>query len=228
MALCLLVRVASNYYFPDQIIRNFTMTHLRIDSLLAGVLISYMYYFRFNLLVEKFNKYKIFLGIISVLCLAWMPFFSLDSNSFFINTIGLSLLYISFSIILLFFLLTKNINKTLNSLFSKYAVNAVSKIGFCSYSIYIIHWVIITTLKKFELTHHLYYRIGHNLFDNKVFNFILAVGLSIAAGMAMTYFVENYFLKIRDRFYPSRSTIQKKYIPIQIQDNAKEEKTIPI
>lgn len=43
MILCLIFRVLSNLT-PYNYARNFTMTHLRIDSLLAGVLISYLYY----------------------------------------------------------------------------------------------------------------------------------------------------------------------------------------
>lgn len=45
LVICLIFRFASNYVYPMLYAKNFTMTHLRIDSLLAGVLISYYFHF---------------------------------------------------------------------------------------------------------------------------------------------------------------------------------------
>src|SRR5438045_7570634 len=54
MALCLFFRVITNIMFPLLWPKNFTMTHLRIDSLLAGVFVSYLYYFRIDHLQRIF------------------------------------------------------------------------------------------------------------------------------------------------------------------------------
>ena len=61
MMACIAVRIISNIVFADQIIRNFSMTDLRIDSLLAGVLVSYWYHFKFDTIKSIFNNYKKYL-----------------------------------------------------------------------------------------------------------------------------------------------------------------------
>ena len=50
------------------------MTHLRIDSLMAGVLIAYLYIYKKKRLVTFFDKNDTKLLLFSVLCIAWAPF----------------------------------------------------------------------------------------------------------------------------------------------------------
>ncbi len=96
---------------------------------------------------------------------------------------------------MVFFILNPRINETLNNLFSAPIVNIVSKIGYCSYSIYIIHILINNFSSKF---------ISYILPDNHYATFAVAFAASILAGMCMTYYIESYFLKIRNRYVPSR------------------------
>ena len=196
MMACVLFRLASNYLFPNAYDRNFTMTHLRIDSLLAGVLISFFFHFNREVLQNIYNKYKYALLVIAIGCLSWTPFF-VAITSVFVKTIGFSLLYIAFGIILLYFIISKRINQDLNKIFSRPVTNAISYIGFCSYSIYVIHqfinWSFDAVAEKMDL--HMSLLPG----------FIIPVLLSILAGMLMTYKVEHYFLSIRSRYFPSRA-----------------------
>jgi len=201
MAICLIVRTGSNYFFPGYMPMNFTMTHLRIDSLLAGVLIAYLYYFHLDLLISKWRAYKNVLYIICVSGLAWVPFTG-TLTSFFAKTIGFTLLYISFGILLLHFLLNANINQKLDKLFSAYLTNLVSKIGYCSYSIYIIHLLVIQL--EARLIKHF------DLYNNYLVNFFLCSALSILAGVAMTSYIEKYFLSLRDKWYPRRTAMEIK------------------
>lgn len=194
MVLCLIFRVLSNLTAYNYA-RNFTMTHLRIDSLLAGVLISYLYYFRLNYLKEIYTKNRLLLFLIAIFGLSWTPFIEAET-SYFAKTIGFTLLYISFGIVLLTFLLSSDINRVLNKVFSKSLVDVFSKIGFCSYSIYIIHTFVNLTVSKIQANFHFYY--------NPFLYFILTSFMSITIGMIMTYYIERYFLKTRDRYYPSR------------------------
>ena len=129
MFLILLFRFFSNRIFPLMYVRNFTMTHLRIDSLLAGVLISYWYHFRITDLQRIFNRYKIFLLLIAGLFLCWVPF---KEPTFYepIKVYGFSLVYISFGIIIIYFVLNPKINQILNKLFTRPVVDIISKIGF--------------------------------------------------------------------------------------------------
>jgi peptidoglycan/LPS O-acetylase OafA/YrhL len=192
---CFCLRILGNYYFPSQQVRLFTNTQFRIDSLLAGVLISYFFYFQRNRLERFFYTYKYLLFLVPILGLAWTPFFD-PITSVFVKTIGFSLLYISFGIILITFLIAKDIVVVLNKMFSSIVVSAISKVGYCSYSIYVIHLFIIFMGYRLFSVFNIYF--NHYLF------FIIAFSLSILVGMFMTYKIERYFLSIRDKYFSSR------------------------
>jgi peptidoglycan/LPS O-acetylase OafA/YrhL len=192
----LIMRIFSNLISPEQMARNTTMTHLRLDSLLAGVLISYLYYFRFDFLQKKFQSNKRMLICMAIAGVLWTPFID-PLPSFFVKTFGFTLLYISFGILLTYFLLTADINPKLNKVFSATVVNMVSKIGFCSYSIYIIHTYIDRAEENIIAVYHLY--------DNNLLNFLITSIVSILLGFVMTYKIENYFLSIRNKYFPGRA-----------------------
>ena len=187
MFCCLLLRISSNILYPEEMVRNTTMTHLRIDSLLAGVLVAYLYYFRLDYLKSLYEKRKNTLLIIAFCLLSYTPFIE-PLPSFFVKTLGFAFLYIAFGILLIHFLLEDKINETLNTLFTKPIVSVVSRIGFCSYSIYVIH-------PFFNRIH----------FTNEYLTILVTIVLSVIGGMLMTYYIENYFLKLRDKYYPSRT-----------------------
>ena len=91
------LRLISNFYLYNDT-KLFTLTHLRIDSLLAGVLLSYLYCFKFDKLQEFYRNFHRPLLVFSFLCLIWTPFIN-PLPSFFVKTIGFSLLHLSFSIL---------------------------------------------------------------------------------------------------------------------------------
>lgn len=196
LVLCLVFRFISNLMFPGENTRNFTMTHLRMDSLIAGVLVSYLFHFKKLQLIQIFNKYKFHFISIAVLGLAWTPFLE-PVPSFFAKTIGFTLIYISFSIILIFFLIDARINERLNSWFTKPFVSLMSKIGFCSYSIYIIHSLVNFCSDRIQDL----FKIHHF----PIADFILTSIASIVLGLFMTFVIEAYFLKIRNKYFPSRN-----------------------
>ena len=184
------LRVFSNIYFPESNVKNMTMTHLRIDSLLFGVLISFWYNFRKDTLIKFYTKYQKLLLILALFLLSFTPFIE-PLESFFVMTIGFSMLYVAFGIILVHFLISQNINRQLDSIFSKRIVDFVSKIGFCSYSIYVIH-TFVNYCESFL-------RI-----ENKYLGFAIAFVGSVVLGFFMTYTMEDYFLKLRNKFFPNR------------------------
>lgn len=196
MVFCLVCRIIENIIFPGKLGRNWTMTHLRIDSLLAGVLISYLYHFRSLLLQKLYDKWKPLLLAVAFAGLIWTPFID-PVPSVFAKTVGFSLLYISFGIILIYFLLEKEINRKLNLVFSAPVVNIIARIGYCSYSIYVIHSLVNTlvenTIAKLSVSISYY-----------VLFFLTSI-LSIVIGMLMTYTIESFFLKVRDKYFPRRS-----------------------
>ena len=195
MIICLGLRVANNLFYPKEVERNFSMTHLRIDSLLAGVFISYLFYFRLEYLKKIFEKYKILFFVIIILGLVWTPFMN-PINSFFVKTIGFTLLYVSFGLILVFFLINQNINAKLNLVLTAPVVNTISKIGTYSYSIYIIHGFVNYSFAEILTRYELY--------NNYYLNFIITTILSVVVGMLMNNLAERYFLNLRDKYFPNR------------------------
>jgi peptidoglycan/LPS O-acetylase OafA/YrhL len=192
---CFILRVASNLLFPEQPIRNTTMTHLRIDSLLVGVYISYLLQFKRQVIKGFFEKNKVKLLFVSFLFLVWTPFLD-PISSLFVKTIGFAMLYVSFGFLLLFFILDAQINPTLDRLFGRHTVNIVSKIGYCSYSIYIIH--IIINFNSYKIFGKL------NIPYNHYADFLIAASAAVVAGMLMTYYIEEYFLGIRNKYFPTK------------------------
>lgn len=170
-----------------------TMTHLRIDSLLFGVLIAYMFYFDSERFHNFFAKLKGLLLIIFILGISWTPFVSLFHAN--VVTFGFSVLYFSFGALLILFLVKQNIADTLKSIFSAPVVSIISKIGYASFSIYVIHTLVITLL---------HYLFAYVHLDNKFLFFVVASTASVIVGVFMTSYIEAYFLKMRNKMYPNR------------------------
>ncbi len=196
LSLIIVLRVISNLYLlPGDNVKNFSMTHLRIDSLLAGVLLSYFFYFKKELLENIYINNKAILTIVAFFGLLWVPF--LDQFSFFTMTLGFTLIYLSFSIIILSFIIESKINQKLDSVFSRIGVIIISKIGLWSYSIYIIH-SLVNFLESKIIT-------GNALNINIWLSFFIRTLISIFLGYLLTKYIELFFLKIRNRYFPSRS-----------------------
>jgi peptidoglycan/LPS O-acetylase OafA/YrhL len=186
----LILRFISNIVFPELEVKNITMTHLRIDSLLFGVLISYWFHFKREDLELFFFKIKKSIFPLIILLLSFTPFIEYV-NSFFIKTIGFTMVYVAFGLLLIYFMLDKKINNKLNRIFSLQIVNYISKIGFCSYSIYIIHSFVINI-------------VGFLNIQNQYLSFFLVFIVSVYSGFLMTYKIENFFLNYRDKYFPNR------------------------
>jgi peptidoglycan/LPS O-acetylase OafA/YrhL len=185
------LRIISNIEFPVQEVRNITMTHLRVDSLLAGVLISYWYNFKRERLISFYLYHQKYLLLLCFILISFTPFIE-PVSSFFVKTIGFSMLYIAFGILLIHFLVDSLINVKLNRLFSKVMVTFISKIGFCSYSIYVIHTLVI-------------YLVRFLNFQNHYLAFVFVFFISIGGGFLTTFKIEKYFLRYRDKYFPSRA-----------------------
>lgn len=196
MVFCLFMRIISNVYFPENEDKNITMSHLRIDSLLMGVFISYFFYFKNRFLTNFFIANKVLLLTLAFALLVFTPFIDFE-ESMFVRTFGFSFIYISFGILLIYFLIDENVNTILNQLFSRKVVDGISKIGFSSYSIYIIHGLI-----SFYISFFCIYILKWEI--NIYVSFIISLLGSIFLGIFMTKYIEKYFLNIRDKWYPSR------------------------
>ena len=170
-------------------------THLRLDSLLAGVIISYAYHFdnaKFEQLLSQKRSvlWLISLGLISI------PLY-VNISTVFMTTIGFTLIYVGFGLLLSLFITSTSIDKTLDMAFTKYGVDGISKIGFYSYGIYLWHSIILVFIYPVVI------KIAH-IPDILAIRFSIYAAMGIAAGMVMSMLIEQPALRIRDRLFPNK------------------------
>lgn len=142
-----------------------------------------------------FTKKRILKYIFAFLLISFSFFFKGDS--IYMNTIGLSILYIGFGLILSLFVSDFQINQKLNKLFSKTVINSVAIIGFYSYSIYLFHY----PFRNYSLS---LIRKNFQHINPGIEFFLYFLG-SIFTGIIISKLFEQRFLNLRDRLYPSRS-----------------------
>ncbi|HXH50571.1 MAG TPA: acyltransferase [Terriglobia bacterium] len=156
-------------------------THLRIDSLFIGVLLGYFKHFYSARFANLSRKPLWLLGI-------FLLFPSLLSSEFgeYANTIGMTTVYLGYSCFLVW-AVEKSGSPFLLS-------RGVSAIGRYSYSIYLWQGLVFGVLFK-----------GH--YDTRFL--LLGAPLAVAFGILMSHWIELPSLKVRDRFFPSRSVQRK-------------------
>lgn len=193
---CFLLRVSSNAMNPEDFARNQTLTHLRIDSLMAGVLIAYLHQFHFEKLIVFARNNKLLLGITSVLLLSWTPYLDVQT-SVFVRTWGFTMLYTAFSFILILVLSNDSTNKPHNTGRGNMIKGLIAKVGIASYSIYVIHTLVNRVFHRGVM------ELGMDL--PAWLDFTITTALSLCLGFLMKKYVEDFFLKLRDRRFPSRA-----------------------
>jgi peptidoglycan/LPS O-acetylase OafA/YrhL len=188
--LTLLARVATAYTheYSNQI--SLFPSHLRIDSLFFGVLISYYYHYNTSTFARFAHRWKWYLIAFGIIALIPPFLFSIEKAPF-VYTIGLTLLYAGSGCLLMVC--------SVISLPASRAANLVAYVGSHSYSIYLWAGAISSWLMPFlakMLAPHWSWPVG-------VSCYVLS---TLALGISMALFVEFPMLKIRDRWFPSRSS----------------------
>lgn len=195
MALALAMRLFSYAVRPlsfsgqlDQVL--YTNTHLRFDSLLCGVLIAWMEQFRPERIKHFAKRVRAFAPFCIIALLSFTPFLDPDT-SYFPLTVGFTLIYLAFGVLLVWVLFS----------IRHFPMNAVTKavggIGQWSYSIYLSHVFILAWLLKLPFM--------ASLFDqHHLLRFGVYFSLSVGTGALISLTWERYFLRLRDRSFPSR------------------------
>ncbi|MFK7951507.1 MAG: acyltransferase family protein [Ekhidna sp.] len=183
MIVSLTLRFHISYPHRNDDFFGFTQTHLRSDGILIGILISYLLNFikTTHLLLQR--KWIPF--CISIVLIA--PGFYFKGGGFFMNTIGLTLTNIGFSILVLLVLDIDNFVRTSLPTLAKRGLNFLSFIGINSYSIYLWH------LNSKSVTNLLF------TFDPSL-NTLIYITISIISGVIMSYLIEKPSIIIRNRF----------------------------
>jgi peptidoglycan/LPS O-acetylase OafA/YrhL len=189
--LCLALRVAHAHWHPvfTHLTHHFP-THLRIDSLFFGVVLSYFFHCHpvpFTRFVQRYRTPMILLGA----ALLSPAFIFRHSSTPFIYTFGFSLFYIGSGLILA--------GSLAREVHDNWLTRALSFIGAHSYSIYLWHTFIAydgaTILKRVLGAHWNWYIYAGAYWTG-----------AILFGVLMSLLVEYPFLRLRDRFFHSRAS----------------------
>jgi peptidoglycan/LPS O-acetylase OafA/YrhL len=177
------VRLATTEMLPFSHKTHFFATHLRMDSLFFGVLLSWLWHYHGDQLRAFVQTWRWALGIVA-LGLALPPFLwevSLGDHRY-LHTFGLTALYVSAGIVLL---LTLRLSS---------AWKPLALVGRYSYSIYLWHLPI-------RLFGKLWLPAGTPPGTQIALHMLVSVVFGILAALL----IETPFLGLRDRFFPTRS-----------------------
>ena len=191
--LCLGFRVWNNFQNPVyQHHTHLFPTHLRLDALFFGVFLSYLYHFWQDELKSFFIQRRKLILITALLLIS--PAFILRIENIWMNTVGLTTLYIGFGGLLLYFIFCVHEEK-LSYLMSP-LFYFLAWVGYYSYNIYLWHLSV----------HYYSNRIFSKLFgtDTPILHFIIYFWGSIFLGMFVSRLLEIPCLKLRDKYYPRR------------------------
>jgi peptidoglycan/LPS O-acetylase OafA/YrhL len=196
-ASCLLLRIFSFWQTGDSQSTNyFFYTHFRIDALAFGVLISWLRIFSPIWLNDFTQKYKYLLTCLFPVLLA--PVFIWQVTAVPIITFGLTSNYLGFGIMLL--LLTtyaNNINRFIQKIYLANLYRVIAWVGIYSYGIYLIHLKAGPSLSNLLKT-QLLPALPESLII--FINFLFSIG----CGYLLSILIERPFLRLRDKYFPSR------------------------
>lgn len=173
---CLLARIETGWHLSgDEYLRYAFPTHLRIDGLIFGVLLSYLRHFR-PIMFTRFAGSRV-LVVFSLLTLLALTVFPLESP--LMHTIGFTCVYISCGFLLA---------ATLDVKFAAWSqvVQPLSRLGLYSYSVYLWHILFASVIPQ-----------------NGLLEFLLYIGAAIGFGIYSAKNVEFFALRYRDRLFPT-------------------------
>jgi peptidoglycan/LPS O-acetylase OafA/YrhL len=177
---------------------------LRIDSLFAGVFISYFYNFHGEEIGSFYGKYRPWIIAAIIPLLSFTPFVDV-LQSYFVKTIGFSLITLAFSFLLLVFLIENNITEKVSRVLGQRAYSIIAtKIGFYSYGIYLFHLYIVRYVVGENYAKQKYLS-GEWSYLQVVASFCIYFVLSIGLGITLSKLIEVPMLRLRDRWYPRRT-----------------------
>jgi peptidoglycan/LPS O-acetylase OafA/YrhL len=189
-AFALASRLLNWYLRPSY--NNFThlfASHLRLDSLFFGVAIAYAYHFHSSTFDRLFTRPRRFLIVAGALLLIPAFVFPLETTPF-IYTIGLTIFYVGSGMMLVGILLCQIPHGRL--------LAVLATLGAYSYSIYLWHmFVVFWGMPLVEGTFDLELDAGSRI--------AMYFAGSFGLGIAMAKVVEVPTLRMRDRWFPSRS-----------------------
>lgn len=196
LILVLTARLLTLHYYPISYQRNIFPTHLRLDSLVAGVILAWFHCFRAGSVQIFYSKIR-YWAWPSALVMASTAFW-LPVDGWYMVSFGYTINYLAFGFILLGFIYDPLPGKWLQRIFTKWAYALVWQTGRFSYNIYLWHAVAQSVFLKLII--HFWPHFGKEQVWHSVFYFVFSFGMGILATVSL----ENYFLTLRNRLAPTR------------------------
>lgn len=191
---CPLFRYATSLTGRFDYESHFFPTHLRIDELSWGVLLSYAYHFHRERL-EAFSRRQapalLALGVLSFLPAALIQM----EHSVFMQVWYPSVVSLGSCCLISYGLFAPYSMPN----WTRFFVRAISGVGFYSYTIYLWHMLMG------KMTFQSWAALG--LPRNSVWQNYIYMLLAVFCGVIMTKVVEKPCLLLRDRYFPSRSSL---------------------
>lgn len=158
-------------------------THLRMDGLLLGVLLSYLIHFREGF-TQYINRHKTAFLLAGIVLIS--PLFYIKAGSMFYNTIGFNTVHLGFAVLVAYAAQGDLVSRFRMFLPMDYLIRITSYIGIYSYSIYVWHLLLSDFIEKV-----LHLKTGG----------VLYLGVTISVGILLSMAIEQAFLRIRDRYF---------------------------
>ncbi|MGQ0799756.1 MAG: acyltransferase family protein [Pseudomarimonas sp.] len=198
--------------FPDYLsqgARAYYQSHMRADSLMAGVACAFLFRYRSAIQQWQFSRWFVVLAA-SVAALIWPTLWPQGESPWF-ESVAFTLLWMSFSVLVL--AAAKHPDCGLGARgFARLGVRAVAWMGIYSYTIYLGHSVLFG-IPGFETVRQRL--LGLMLEEFSVATVLwtdraIYLGGSILLGVLLSKLIERPFLRVRDRLLPSRSKVLEK------------------
>ncbi len=209
-ACILAARTAQAFRFPASAWKTlYYPTHFRVDSLLFGVLISYVYHFHRSWF-ERLRPYRILILLSALVLLAPVTLWPLGTGRFCVS-IGFTLLYLSFGGILIVTMLT-DWSRCPHHLAraAQPMVRVLQLLGIYSYTIYITHFALYRLVPDMNdalrgwLTTHW----GLSTWPATLIICTVYVVIAIGSGMLLSHVVERPVLAWRERRFRGHHVVE--------------------
>jgi peptidoglycan/LPS O-acetylase OafA/YrhL len=195
---CLILRIMTLY--GGVMDSDFTRTHLRIDALMIGVCLNYLLRTR-SRLITWVDEYRVAALLIAAACILPASFFNRVHP--FMFSVGFPLISIGFSILLVLVY-----HGLLKSVESHFIMAGVARVGQWSYNIYLWHYfIILLPIPYYAMLNTMLGETIPSVGLQILAQASLFIAVSIALGAVMTLILENPFLKLRSRLFPSETNI---------------------
>ncbi|MFO0910981.1 MAG: acyltransferase [Isosphaeraceae bacterium] len=199
---CLAIRLGT-YHRPMDWVRDYQVTHKRIDSLFLGVFLAYLAQER-PALLARLGQHRLVLAVVGLLLVA--PAFVLDLGQYaFMYTFGYTFLALGYGAVLLAFVTTTPGEGWFGRALVSGPARALAGLGFWSYAVYLWHveWSILLTALGDRVPTAV---TAIPLPWRDVWVLLYLAG-SVGLGVLLGRLVEQPVLLWRDRVFPSRSRV---------------------